>query len=104
MTDLLGGNADMTFTAAPPLIGHIKTGRLRALAGTSDVALATFPNVPATSSIKGFGKLDLSSWFAVYAPVGTPTPVAKRAGTAGASVGLDVALADDLRPARGFRF
>jgi len=75
LTDLLGGNVDMTFTTAPPLLGHIKAGKLRALAVTGNMALPTLPDVPPTSKIKGFEKLDASSWFAVYAPAGTPRPV-----------------------------
>ena len=75
LTDLLGGNVDMTFTTAPPLLGHIKTGKLRALAITGNVPLASLPDVPTTSKIKGFEKLDTNSWFAVYAPAGTPKPV-----------------------------
>lgn len=81
ITDLLGGNVDMTFTTAPPLISHIKTGKLRPLAVTGNVALATFPDVPTTSSIKGYEKIDVSSWFAVYAPAGTPTPVVNKLTT-----------------------
>ena len=75
LTDLLGGNVDMTFTTAPPLLGHIKAGKLRALAVTGNVPLASLPDVPTTSKIKGFEKLDTNSWFAVYAPAGTPKPV-----------------------------
>jgi tripartite-type tricarboxylate transporter receptor subunit TctC len=75
VTDLLGGNVDMTFTTAPPLMGHIKSGKMRALAVTGKVTLPSLPNVPTTASIKGFEKLDASSWFAVYAPAGTPQPV-----------------------------
>jgi tripartite-type tricarboxylate transporter receptor subunit TctC len=75
LTDLLGGNVDMTFTTAPPLLGHIKAGKLRALAVTGNMTLPSLPDVPPTSKIKGFEKLDASSWFAVYAPAGTPKPV-----------------------------
>jgi tripartite-type tricarboxylate transporter receptor subunit TctC len=75
LTDLLGGNVDMTFTTAPPLLGHIKSGKMRALAVTGNVALPSLPDVPTTSKIKGFEKLDASSWFAIYAPAGTPKPV-----------------------------
>jgi tripartite-type tricarboxylate transporter receptor subunit TctC len=75
VTDLLGGNVDMTFTTAPPLLSHIKAGKLRPLAITGNVALPSLPNVPTTSTIKGYEKLDVSSWFAVYAPAGTPKPV-----------------------------
>ena len=65
----------MTFTTAPPLLGHIKSGKMRALAVTGNVALPSLPEVPTTSKIKGFEKLDASSWFAIYAPAGTPKPV-----------------------------
>lgn len=78
LTDMLGGTVDLTFTTAPPLLGHIKTGKLRPLAITGNVALPSLPNVPTTSGIKGFEKLDVSSWFAVYAPAGTPKPVIDR--------------------------
>jgi tripartite-type tricarboxylate transporter receptor subunit TctC len=81
LTDLLGGNVDLTFTTAPPLISHIKTGKLRALAVTGNVALPAVPNVPTTSTIKGFEKLDVSSWFAVYAPAGTPKPIVDKLTT-----------------------
>jgi tripartite-type tricarboxylate transporter receptor subunit TctC len=78
LTDLLGGNVDMTFTTAPPLLGHIKAGKLRALAVTGNVPLPSLPDVPTTSKIKGFEELDANSWFAVYAPAGTPKPVIDR--------------------------
>jgi tripartite-type tricarboxylate transporter receptor subunit TctC len=81
LTDMLGGTVDMTFTTAPPLLGHIKSGKLRALAITGNVALPSLPNVPTTSTIKGFEKLDVSSWFAVYAPAGTPKPIIDKLST-----------------------
>jgi len=78
ITDLLGGNVEMTFTTAPPLLSHIRSGKLRAIAITGDTALPSLPNVPTTSTIKGYEKLDVSSWFAVYAPARTPKPVIDR--------------------------
>lgn len=81
VTDMLGGNVDMTFTTAPPLISHIKSGKMRAIGVTGNVALPILPDVPTTSKIKGFEKLDISSWFAIYAPAGTPKPVIDRLST-----------------------
>jgi tripartite-type tricarboxylate transporter receptor subunit TctC len=75
ITDLIGGNVDMTFTTAPPLLGHIKAGKMRALAVTGNVPLPSLPGLLTTSKIKGFEKLNANSWFAVYAPVGTPKAV-----------------------------
>jgi tripartite-type tricarboxylate transporter receptor subunit TctC len=78
ITDILGGTVDVTFTTAPPLLGHIKAGKMRPLAVTGKVRLASLPDVKSTSEIPGFEKLDASSWFAVYAPAGTPKPVIDR--------------------------
>lgn len=75
LTDILAGTVDITFTTAPPLIGHIKAGKMRPLAVTGKQRLPSLPDVPATSEIPGFDKLDASSWFAVYAPAGTPKPI-----------------------------
>jgi tripartite-type tricarboxylate transporter receptor subunit TctC len=75
ITDLLGGNVDMTFTTAPPLLGHIKSGKMRPLAVTGKARLSSLPDVRATAEIPGFEKLDASSWFAIYAPAATPKPV-----------------------------
>jgi tripartite-type tricarboxylate transporter receptor subunit TctC len=80
LTDLLGGSVDLTFTTAPPLIGHIKAGKLRPLAITGNSRLPSLPDVP-TASEAGFPKLDVSSWFAVYAPAATPKPIIDRLTT-----------------------
>lgn len=75
ITDLLSGAVDVTFTTAPPLLGHIKAGKMVPLAVTGKSRLPSLPNVKSTSEIPGFEKLDASSWFAVFAPAGTPKPV-----------------------------
>jgi tripartite-type tricarboxylate transporter receptor subunit TctC len=77
LTDLLGGAVDLTFGTPPPFIGHLQSGKLRALAVTGTARLASLKDVPAASEV-GFPKLDASSWFAVYAPAGTPRPVIDR--------------------------
>jgi tripartite-type tricarboxylate transporter receptor subunit TctC len=75
ITDILSGSVDITFTTAPPLLGHIKAGKMVPLAVTGKQRLPSLPDVRATSQIPGFEKLDASSWFAVYAPAGTPKAI-----------------------------
>jgi len=74
LNDLLGGAVDMTITTPPPLLGHIAAGKLRALAVTGPNRLASLPNVP-TVAEAGYPDLLVSSWFAMYAPKGTPQAV-----------------------------
>ncbi|RZT41808.1 Bug family tripartite tricarboxylate transporter substrate binding protein [Cupriavidus agavae] len=80
LTDLLGGNVDMTMTTPPPLMGHIVAGKLRPLVVTSKTRLASLKDVPSAPEA-GYPDLDVSSWFAMYAPVGTPKPVIDRLTT-----------------------
>lgn len=74
LNDLLGGAVDMTITTPPPLLGQIAAGKLRALAVTGSQRLPSLPNVP-TAAEAGFPDLLVSSWFAMYAPAGTPQPI-----------------------------
>jgi len=80
MTDLLGGNVDMTITTPPPLMGHIAAGKLRPLVVTSKTRLPSLKDVPSAPEA-GYPDLDVSSWFAMYAPAGTPKPVIDRLTT-----------------------
>ncbi|SPA25067.1 conserved hypothetical protein, UPF0065 [Cupriavidus taiwanensis] len=74
MTDLLGGSVDLTITTPPPLMGHIAAGKLRPLVVTSKTRLPSLKDVPSAPEA-GYPDLDVSSWFAMYAPAGTPKPV-----------------------------
>jgi tripartite-type tricarboxylate transporter receptor subunit TctC len=74
ITDMLGGNVDLTFGTPPPFMGHIQAGKLRAIAVTGKARLPSLKDVP-TAAEAGYPKLDATSWFAMYAPAGTPKPV-----------------------------
>ena len=77
VTDLLGGQVDATFTGAPGVLPHVRSGRLRALAVSSAQRLASLPNVPtvAESGVPGF---DADQWYGIVAPAGTPAAVVAR--------------------------
>lgn len=74
VTDLIGGQVDVMFDNVPNVIQHVKAGKLRALAVSSKGRSAFLPDVPtvAESGVPGF---DVSVWFGVVAPAGTPVPV-----------------------------
>lgn len=72
--DLIGGQIPMGILGAAPLIPHLKTGRLRALAVTTAARAGALPDVPtlAEVGVKGF---ESSQWFGLLAPAGTPREV-----------------------------
>ncbi len=76
LTDLLGGTVDFTITTPPPLLAHIRTGKLRPLMVTGRARLASLPEVP-TATEQGV-PLVASSWFAVYGPNGMPADTLSR--------------------------
>jgi tripartite-type tricarboxylate transporter receptor subunit TctC len=77
MPDLLGGHVNALFAAMPTVTGHIKEGRLRAIAVTTPKRFRGLPNVP-TIAESGYPGYDFSSWFGILAPAGTPKPIIDR--------------------------
>ena len=84
ITDLLGGHADLSFQNINVVTGHIKAGKLKAMAVTGDKRAAILPQVP-TLTESGVKNVDVYSWQAVAAPKGLPADV--KAKLHGAIVG-----------------
>jgi len=73
LTDLLGGQVQVTFDNLPSSIGHIKAGKLRALAVTTATRSAELPDVPTVAeTVPGY---EASAFFGLVAPKGTPPDV-----------------------------
>jgi tripartite-type tricarboxylate transporter receptor subunit TctC len=72
--DLIGGQIPSGILGAAPLIPHLQTGRIRAIAVTTEKRAAVLPEVPtlAEVGVKGFTS---SQWFGLLAPAGTPREV-----------------------------
>lgn len=71
VTDLIGGQVDFMFDNMPSSWPHVEAGKLRALAVTTAERSKTAPDLP-TMRESGFPTFDVSSWFGVIAPKGTP--------------------------------
>jgi tripartite-type tricarboxylate transporter receptor subunit TctC len=71
LTDVLSGQVTMFFSGMPPAMPHVKSGKLRALAVTTPKRSPAAPDVPtmAEAGVQGF---DISNWFGLLAPAGTP--------------------------------
>lgn len=72
--DLLGGRVTMMFDNMPSSLPLVREGKLRALGVTSLKRATAAPEIPtiAESGLPGF---EAVSWFALFAPAGTPTPI-----------------------------
>jgi tripartite-type tricarboxylate transporter receptor subunit TctC len=79
-TDLLGGQISMSFDTITPVLPHIKAGKLRALAVTTNKRSAALPDVP-TLDEAGLPGFNLGTWFGVLAPAGTPKDIVARLNT-----------------------
>ncbi|MDB5729011.1 MAG: Tripartite-type tricarboxylate transporter, receptor component TctC [Noviherbaspirillum sp.] len=67
----------MTLADPPPLVGQVKSGRLRALAVTAPKRHPAWPDLP-TMIEAGFPEMDIVLWVGFLAPAGTPAPIVKR--------------------------
>ena len=74
MTDLVSGQMDLAFLNAPPVLPHVQTGKVRALALTTLKRSAQLPGVPTLDELglKGF---DVVTWYGITAPAKTPPPI-----------------------------
>jgi tripartite-type tricarboxylate transporter receptor subunit TctC len=77
VTDLIAGQVDATFTGAPAVIAHIRSGRLRALAVSSPERITALPDVP-TVAESGYPGFEADQWYGVVAPAGTPEAMVTR--------------------------
>ena len=73
-TDGLGGQIDILIHNTPVLLPHLKAGKLKALAITSDVRSPSMPDVP-TMIESGVKNFEITAWFGFMAPAGTPKAI-----------------------------
>jgi tripartite-type tricarboxylate transporter receptor subunit TctC len=94
IADLLAGHVQLSFMTVLEASGHIKAGKLRALAVTGDKRVPAFPEVPtlAESVAPGFNAI---SWIGLLAPAGTPPEVVEKI-----AADLRAVLADESVKAR----
>ncbi len=77
LPNLLAARLDYGFDGPSQVAPMIKDGRIRPLAVTDSKRWAAFPDVP-TMAEAGYPGVEVSSWFGIVAPAGTPKPVVTR--------------------------
>jgi tripartite-type tricarboxylate transporter receptor subunit TctC len=91
-TDVIGGRVTMTFQNAGAILATVRDGKLRGLAMTAPQRSPNMPELPtmAESGVAGF---EVTSWFGLLAPAGTPAPVVAKL----APEAFRIVSSDDMR-------
>ncbi|AJG17856.1 tripartite tricarboxylate transporter substrate binding protein [Cupriavidus basilensis] len=77
MTDLIAGQIQMAIETSPSAAPHVRSGKVKALAVTTAKRSFAYPGVPTLdeSGVKGF---EVTTWYALMAPRGTPPAIEQR--------------------------
>jgi tripartite-type tricarboxylate transporter receptor subunit TctC len=77
IVDLVAGHVHLNFDSVPPVLPHVRSGRLRALAVTSEKRFSILPDIP-TVNEAGVPGFDLSTWWGLVAPAAVSKEVIAR--------------------------
>ncbi len=77
VTDLVGGQVQVGIFDVPILLGHIRSGKLKALALTSAKRSQALPEVPTTAEM-GYPNVTSDNWYGLVAPAATPPDILRR--------------------------
>ena len=78
LTDVINGQVAYTFETLAAVVGHVRSGRLKALAMSSARRNAALPDVPTVAEAAGLPGFDMAAWIGYVGPAGLPRDVAAR--------------------------
>jgi tripartite-type tricarboxylate transporter receptor subunit TctC len=96
MTDVLGGTIPLVYTAVAGAFGHVKSGKLHAIAVSSAQRSTALPDVP-TFIESGVPDFVVNSWVGILAPIATPAAIVMRLNTELNAVLNDPVVREKLR-------
>ncbi len=99
LADLIAGQVEVVFDNIPGSVGHIKTGKVRALGVTAPKRVAAIPDVPTIGeTVPGY---EVSIWYGIAAPRGTPPEIVAKLNQAVNAVLADPKLQTRLAELAG---
>ncbi|HEY1288884.1 MAG TPA: tripartite tricarboxylate transporter substrate binding protein [Burkholderiales bacterium] len=100
VNDLVGGQVQMGIFDVPILLGHIRSGKLKALAVTSTARAPTLPDVPTTAEL-GYPNVTSDNWYGLVVPAATPADIQKRLNGAAVAALRSTAVAEQFAKVGG---
>jgi tripartite-type tricarboxylate transporter receptor subunit TctC len=97
VTDLIAGRTQATSAGTPPLLPHVKAGKLRVIAVGTSKRLPSIPEVP-TVAEQGYPGFETSQWYGLNAPAGTPEPIIRRLAEHAAKAAKSTLVAERFKP------
>jgi tripartite-type tricarboxylate transporter receptor subunit TctC len=96
VTDLIAGRTQVASAGTPPLMPHVKSGKLRVVAVGGAKRLASMPEVP-TVAEQGYPGFQTSQWYGLNAPAKTPEPVIRRLAQEAAKAAKSALVAERFK-------
>jgi len=93
LVDLVVGRTHATSAGTPPLMPHVKAGKLRVIGVGSPQRLSSIPDAP-TIAEQGFAGFETSQWYGLSAPAKTPPAIVQRLATEAAKAAKSPAVAE----------
>lgn len=95
LVDLLAGRTQATAAGTPPLLPHVKAGKLRVIAVGSATRLPILPEVP-TVAEQGYPGFETTQWYGLNAPAKVPAEIVRRLAEAAALAARQPSVAERL--------
>jgi tripartite-type tricarboxylate transporter receptor subunit TctC len=96
LVDLVAGRTQATSAGTPPLMPHVKSGKLRVIGVGSPKRLSSIPDVP-TIAEQGYAGFETSQWYGLSAPAKTPLAVIKRLADEAAKAAKSAVVAERFK-------
>ena len=78
LTDTIGGQVSLLIVTMPAAMGQVRAGKLRPLAVTTLKRNPGAPEIPTVAEALGIADYEVDSWYALFAPAGTPAAIVNR--------------------------
>jgi tripartite-type tricarboxylate transporter receptor subunit TctC len=96
LVDLVAGRTHATSAGSPPLMPHVKAGKLRVIAVGTPQRLASLPDVP-TVAEQGYPGFETTQWYGIHAPAKTPPAIIKRLADEAAKAARQPSVAERFK-------